>query len=83
MSCCGRLRANVTGVMPDRTEWLRMRPQRHDDVALEYIGRTGLTVRGPATGTVYRFKRTGSKVLVRARDSAALAALAQLRRSPA
>jgi hypothetical protein len=56
-------------------------PARHrDDVEFEYIGRTALTVRGAATGIVYRFKRTGSRVFVRAKDSAALAAVAQLRR---
>jgi hypothetical protein len=50
----------------------------------EYTGRTGMTVRGPATGRRYRFDYPGARVFVDLRDRAALAAVPHLRqvRSP-
>jgi hypothetical protein len=48
-------------------------------VAFEYVGRTALTVAGPASGRVYRFERTGSRVEVDLRDRRSLAAIPLLR----
>ncbi len=80
MSCCGRHRA-ITAALPGPGLAPRIvQPRRDDDVAFEYVGRTGLTVRGPASGIVYRFPRTGSRAFVRAKDSVAIAALPQLQR---
>lgn len=46
----------------------------------EYVGRTGMTVVGPATGTRYRFDRPGARLAVDPRDHAAMAAVPHLRR---
>jgi len=48
-------------------------------VAFEYVGRTALTVTGPASGRVYRFERTGSRIEADLRDRRSLAAIPQLR----
>jgi hypothetical protein len=80
MSCCGRARVAFTKTPVSATPGPQVQLRRHGDVEFEYTGRTGLTVRSPVTGAVYRFNRTGSRVLVRAKDSAALAALPLLRR---
>jgi hypothetical protein len=80
MSCCGRMRASFALMTDHQTAQFQIPARHRDDIEFEYIGRTALTVRGPATGIVYRFKRTGSKVFVRAKDSAAVAAVSQLRR---
>ena len=45
----------------------------------EYVGRTSLTVIGPATRASYRFDRPGSRVLVDGRDQASLATVPVLR----
>jgi hypothetical protein len=45
----------------------------------EYVGRTGLTVTGPATGVVYRFPATGSRQKVDPRDRPALMKVPSLR----
>ncbi len=44
----------------------------------QYNGRTGMTVQGPVSGTVYRFNAPGRRVVVDLRDRASLAAIAQL-----
>jgi hypothetical protein len=80
MSCCGRARAAFTLTPALPTGGVQIQPHHRDDVAFEFTGRTGMTVRGPVTGTVYRFQRIGAKVFVRARDSAALAMVPRLRR---
>jgi hypothetical protein len=41
-------------------------------VILVYIGRTALTVTGPASGFQYRFAAPGARVLIDMRDAAAL-----------
>lgn len=66
--------------MDYQTAGFQIPPRHRDDVEFEYIGRTALTVRGPITGIGYRFKRAGSRVFVRAKDSTAVAAVPQLRR---
>ncbi len=49
-------------------------------VYFRYVGRTGLTVVGPITGTRYRFDRNGAVIPVDAKDGRSLAAIANLRR---
>ena len=80
MSCCGKARFAVTEIEDVQTARLPIQQRRPGEVAFEYVGRTGLTVRGPITGAVYRFKRKGSKVFVRAKDSVALSMVPGLRR---
>jgi hypothetical protein len=45
----------------------------------EYVGRTALTVIGPASGLRYRFGSPGARLAVDPRDRAALAAVPQLK----
>jgi len=46
---------------------------------MQYVGRTALTVVGPATGQRYRFDSPGAIVPVQASDCASLAGLPHLR----
>lgn len=46
----------------------------------EYVGRTALTVTGPATGMTYRFAVPGARLKIDPRDRLALAKVAVLRR---
>jgi hypothetical protein len=48
-------------------------------VEFTYLGRTSLTVTGPATGTVYRFPANGAQLRVDQRDAAALRRVPVLR----
>ncbi|MEW6704860.1 MAG: hypothetical protein AB1430_08430 [Pseudomonadota bacterium] len=47
----------------------------------EYVGRTALTVIGPASGLRYRFDRPGARLAVDPRDHQALQAVPLLRAS--
>lgn len=82
MSCCGKARAAFAGMPAPPLPEPQARSRHAGDIEFEYAGWTGLTVRGPVTGALYRFSRTGSRVFVRGKDSAALAAVPQLRRVP-
>jgi hypothetical protein len=44
-----------------------------------YLGRTALSVRGPATGALYRFLVPGARLQVDSRDAVALRKVAVLR----
>lgn len=83
MNCCGQARSKPA---MDAAEKARIatavsnRRPVYRAIAFEYVGRTSLTVTGPATGTRYRFETTGARVLVDGRDSVALAAVGVLRR---
>jgi hypothetical protein len=48
-------------------------------VFFEYVGRTALSVVGPATGKHYRFERPGARLEVDLRDRRAMAAVPNLR----
>jgi len=52
---------------------------RPAQVTFQYTGSTGLTVTGTPTGASYRFDRPGARLLVDARDRAALARIPVLR----
>jgi len=45
----------------------------------EYVGNTGLTVRGPITGRSYRFAGPAQRVAVDGRDAPSLMAVPNLR----
>jgi hypothetical protein len=49
-------------------------------VWFEYVGVTGLTAVGPATGQRYRFDGHGSRAAVDLRDAPSMAAVPHLRR---
>jgi hypothetical protein len=48
-------------------------------IVFEYVGRTRMSVIGPATRTCYRFDRPGARVLVDGRDRASLLTIPLLR----
>ncbi len=82
--CCGKSRAqSPRGVPSPRPPRLAQvaspPPQIFAGAAFEYVGRTGLTVRGRATGRQYRFDRPGSRVQVDPRDRSSVAAVPFLR----
>lgn len=72
MSCCGKVRTRMTSLQSDAAP--------PASFVFEYVGRTSLTVIGPATRTSYRFVRPGARVLVDGRDRASLATIPVLRR---
>src|SRR5579872_3646148 len=86
MSCCGSKRAlfavrNVGAVLSD----LRPTPRgarTHvpvSPVIFEYVGKTGLTVRGSATHRIYRFASSGAHLAIDPRDAGAMRGIPNLR----
>ena len=53
--------------------------QRQLAACFEYVGRTALTVVGPATGIRYHFDRPGARLMVDLRDRRSLATVPHLR----
>jgi hypothetical protein len=49
------------------------------NVYFEYVGATGMSVRGPVSGRRYRFETPGSRLVVDPRDKASMAAIPNLR----
>jgi len=85
--CCGKSRTQfqrgTPSLQPPRpAPAASPQPQfpRYTGATFEYVGRTGLTVRGPVTGRQYRFDRPGSRVEVDPRDRPSVAAVPMLRR---
>ena len=84
MPCCGNQRAKLQG--PIRTNNIPSRPAPgseprrvlRDRVFFKYLGQTGITVIGPATGKRYRFNGPGSIMEVDLRDRRSVALLSQL-----
>jgi hypothetical protein len=76
MACCGRNRIQQRQarlpppVMPPASR-----------VTLENVGSAAVNVRGPISGTLYRFDRPGTRLEVDQRDLILLASLRQLRRA--
>lgn len=86
MSCCGKKREQVTGEISVRPHSGMPRPHSvmpqqmlQSRVFFEYVGRTGLTVIGSATGKQYRFERAGARLEVDLRDRFAMTAIPNLR----
>ena len=69
--CCGRRR--TISASP------RLLSPAGAGPVLTYVGRTALTVTGPASGAVYRFAASGTRLRVDARDAAALLKVLVLR----
>lgn len=84
MPCCGNQRAKLQGpirVSPVPSRQAPASEQRRvlrDRVFFKYLGRTGMTVIGPATGKRYRFNGPGSIIEVDLRDRRSVALLPQL-----
>jgi hypothetical protein len=49
-------------------------------VLFEYVGATGMTVMGGATGARYRFAQTGARVMVDSRDAPSVSAVPNVRK---
>lgn len=85
MPCCGKNVRQAGGTPlrrpPEHTPQAVHRAPRNYRFTLyfEYVGRTGLTVVGPATGRRYRFDAPGARVAVDPRDRPALAKIPNLR----
>lgn len=86
MSCCGKKREQLLAGAPSHPHSARVasypRPAQgplQSRVFFEYVGRTGLTVTGPATGKQYRFERTGARLEVDLRDRLSLSSVPHLR----
>lgn len=81
--CCGRHRNQLRAYAASRRSLLPLEPSaRHATpvaVWFEYFGRTGMTVRGPASGRDYRFERPGFQVAVDSRDVPGFAGIPNLR----
>lgn len=69
--CCGRARHVAASYRPASS--------KRDGETFAYLGRTALTVTGPATGLVYRFAAPGARVRVDPRDAVALRRVPVLR----
>jgi hypothetical protein len=69
--CCGRSRAISAGP--------RLQPPLASGIVFAYLGRTALTVTGPATRTVYRFATPGAQLRIDPRDAVALRKIEVLR----
>lgn len=76
MSCCGKSRLTAAQATSSQIPAAAASEPHY----FEYVGRSGLTARGPSTGRLYRFAGHGAVVAVDAHDSAAMAAVPGLRR---
>jgi hypothetical protein len=72
MSCCGKGRSQLKATVSPAVA-------RPTTLVFEYIGRTRMSVIGPATRRSYRFDRPGARVLVDGRDRASLSTIPLLR----
>lgn len=92
MSCCGSRRTRSRERFPSSSHGLHgARPTpvptpffgsdglARREARFQYVGRTGLTVRGGATGRSYRFPRPGAVIGVDRRDRVSLRRVPVLR----
>lgn len=85
MTCCQDRRmaarqghAGTRSAAPSPTPHRASRPS---PALFEYVGQRALQVTGPATGAIYRFTRSGTRVSVHGADAAALSSVPGLRPS--
>ena len=88
MSCCGKMRAAMgapamiasgTAISPHASAPGSASGFRQSRVFFEYVGRSGLTVIGPASGRRYRFEKPGARLEVDLKDRRSLAGVPYLR----
>jgi hypothetical protein len=91
MSCCGKIRRQVGATFAPRMDRLQSQSAEFPrpagrlsrfpmgTVYFEYVGVTGITAVGTATGRQYRFSAPGMPVVVDARDRWSLAKVPNLR----
>ncbi|MCU0304137.1 MAG: hypothetical protein MUC56_08785 [Thermoanaerobaculales bacterium] len=78
MGCCGKVRQSIGSALR-RPDAGNASPPRRLNPVFAYTGATALTVRGPVSGRLYRFDRTGARLAVDPRDRPALARVPHLR----
>jgi hypothetical protein len=83
MSCCGKLRGQISGAtvaeqQPQRAPEVRG-VGRQFVIQFEYTGASGMTMVGPVSGRRYRFERPGARVAIDPRDRPGLARVPRLR----
>jgi hypothetical protein len=88
MSCCGQKRSELQvspatspAQNPERPAITSHVVTTPAFVLFEYVGPTGLTVRGPITRATYRFDNPGARVEVDVRDAPSFLAVPNLRRA--
>lgn len=82
MSCCGNQRTQLSHPPSSPVGKISAAPPANQLVVrFEYVGRSGLTVIGGATGRRYRFERPGARVVVDPRDRPSLAVVPSLRQA--
>jgi hypothetical protein len=85
MACCGEVRTQFYAgarIDPAPGAHAPIQPRIGMPAApirFEYVGSTGLSVRGPITGRTYRFNGPGEQVAVDPRDAPSLMAVPKLR----
>ena len=79
MSCCGSRRAAYHSAPVSATPSGNASFRSISSTAFEYTGHSQLTVRGPATGVVYRFQSHGQRIAVHGADVASLHGIPSLR----
>lgn len=85
--CCGRNRAaaraaavaNANAVPPARGSVTPPRTDATTPIVFEYVGDGAHAVRGPVSGTSYRFRARGDRLRVDPRDRPGLLAVPSLR----
>lgn len=58
----------------------RQPPKMWPDISFEYMGNTGLTVKGNVTGKLYRYDKKGDTSLIDYRDASGMMRLSLLKR---
>ena len=86
MSCCGNQRTQFPAIRPHHPPSSpaaksvpEAAPVRQFVVCFEYVGQSGLTAIGGATGQRYRFDRPGARIVVDPRDRPSLATVPNLK----
>lgn len=79
MSCCGSSRQRYASFSAARPPASGAPAARRFTIVFEYVGSTGLTAVGPASGRQYRFAHRGARLVVDPRDRPALVRIPGLR----
>ena len=79
MSCCGSRRAVFHRQIVSATRSGNVNYRPPATIEFEYIGQGQLTVKGPATGVVYRFGTHGQRLSVHGADAASLRTIPSLK----
>ena len=81
-NCGNKTQQRATSVAVALPESYTSRLSRTESVEFEYIGLTAMTVRGPFSGSRYRFHYPGARLRVHERDASSLAAIPNLQLVP-